>query len=132
MTTKGQAGLLGDSVIQAMAATAKPDAAKAFYQDVLGLKLVAEDPFRLFFAGRVGFLHISKTPMVTPPQLAVAGFLVDDLPAAVADLKAKGVAMERFVFLSQDEHGVWTSPDGAKVAWFRDPDFNLLSLTQAP
>jgi catechol 2,3-dioxygenase-like lactoylglutathione lyase family enzyme len=124
--------MLGDSIIQAMAATARPDAAKAFYQDTLGLKLIAEDQFRLAFAGKIGFLHIAKVPAVMPSAFTVAGFIVEDIEAAVAKLAEKGVGLQRFPFIQHDEKGVWTSPDGAKVAWFRDPDMNLLSLTQTP
>ena len=42
-----------------------------------------------------------------------------------------GVRFEQYAGMDQDERGVWTAPGGAKVAWFKDPDGNTLSLTQA-
>jgi catechol 2,3-dioxygenase-like lactoylglutathione lyase family enzyme len=122
--------MLGASVIQAMLATARPDAAKAFYTDTLGLKLVSEDAYALLFAGKIGFLRIVKLPAVMPGSAAVLAFAVANAADAVKDLSAKGVRFERIAFLQQDEQGIWTAPNGARVAWFRDPDLNLLSLTQ--
>jgi hypothetical protein len=73
---------------------------------------------------------LAKLPAVIPSAHAVLGFFVTDIEAGVASLKAAGVASERFAFLQQDESGIWVAPDGTKVMWFRDPDGNLLSLTE--
>lgn len=126
--------MIGEAVIQAILAAARPEAAKAFYTEVLGLKLLGEDQFALLFAGKIGFLRIAKAPAVAPATQAQVAFDIPDIEAAVAALAAKGVAMERYPFLTppQDAKGVWTAPDGARVAWFRDPDLNLLSLLQRP
>lgn len=110
--------------------TLKPDAAKAFYGDVLGLKFVNDDGFALVFEGKNGSIRISRVPAVTPPAYAVLGFTVDNIEAAVDGLAAKGVVFARYPFLVQDAKGVWSAPDGTKVAWFHDPDLNLLSLVQ--
>jgi hypothetical protein len=67
-----------------------------------------------------------------PAAHAVMNFMVEDAVAAARVLAAKGVKMERFGFLQHDEDGLWTSPDGAKVGWFRDPDMNLIGLVQTP
>ena len=58
------------------------------------------------------------------------GWTVGDIHAMITDLAGRGVAFERFDGLEQDEAGVWTAPGGARIAWFRDPDGNVLSLTQ--
>ena len=123
--------MLGTSVIQALVATARPEAAKAFYGDTLGLKLVAEDAYALLFAGKIGFLRVVKAPGVMPGNQAAVAFSVEDAEVLAAALAAKGVRLERFVFLQQDANGLWTAPDGSKVGWFRDPDLNLLSFQQA-
>ena len=50
--------------------------------------------------------------------------------AVATQLKDRGVHLERFTGMSQDDLGIWNSPSGAKVGWFKDPDGNILSLTQ--
>lgn len=126
--------MIGDAVIQAILGTARPDAAKAFYTETLGLKLVSEDQFALIFAGKIGFVRLAKLPAVTPYAQPLLGLDIPDMDAAVNALTAKGVTTERYPFLlpPQDARGVWTGPDGTKVCWFRDPDLNLLSLIERP
>lgn len=124
--------MLGDAVIQAMVATARPDAAKTFYAETLGLKLILDDQFAMQFVGAIGFLRVAKVPAVMPATQAVAAFAVADVDAAVQALAGKGVRFERFAFLQQDAAGVYVGPDGSRTAWFRDPDLNLLSITQLP
>lgn len=124
--------MLGDSIIQAMVTTNRPDAAKAFYQEVLGLRLISEDQFGIQFAGKIGFLRIAKAPGTLPPAHAVFNFIVEDATASAQALAAKGIALERYSFLQHDADGLWTGPDGAKVGWFRDPDMNLIGLVQHP
>jgi predicted enzyme related to lactoylglutathione lyase len=60
----------------------------------------------------------------------VLGWVVDDIAARVRELSARGVEFQRYGAVQQDELGVWRSPSGARVAWFKDPDGNTLSLTQ--
>lgn len=122
--------MLNQAQLQALVGTTRPDASKEFYHKTLGLTLESEDQFALTFTLGGASLRVSKVPTVAPSPYAVAGFQVQDVEAHVAELILKGVRMERFPFLMQDAQGVWTAPDGAKVAWFRDPDLNLLSLTQ--
>jgi catechol 2,3-dioxygenase-like lactoylglutathione lyase family enzyme len=132
MVARTEAPMLGDSILQAIITTARPEASKAFYQDKLGLKLVEDNQFGFVFAGQVGFLRVAKLSVVMPATNAVAGFMVVDVAQTAADLAAKGVALERFAFLQHDAAGLWTAPDGGKVGWFRDPDLNLLSISQRP
>ena len=124
--------MLGDAILQAIIGTARPDAARTFYGETLGLKLIEETQFGLVFAGQIGLLRVAKLAAVIPSSTAVAGFMVADVGKVAADLAAKGVKLERFGFLEQDAAGLWTAPDGSKVGWFRDPDFNLLSISQRP
>src|SRR5689334_15161868 len=112
--------------------TTKPEEARAFYEDVLGLKLVADEPYALVFDCQGVMLRVTKAPPFEPLPFTVLGFAVARIEAETARLAKNGVAFERYEFLEQDEIGVWTAPSGAKVAWFEDPDGNLLSLTEFP
>ena len=112
-------------------ATAQPEAAKTFYQDVLGLKLLAEElPFALVFDNHGVMLRVQIVESFQPQVFTALGWDVADIAEAVDGLVAKGVAVERFPMFAHDARGIFTFPDGAKVAWFRDPDGNLLSLTE--
>ena len=122
--------MLGSATMTPLVGTVKPEVAKAFYQDTLGLTFVSDDGFALVFEGKNARIRISRVPAVTPPAYAVLGFAVADIAAAVDALTAKGVVFARYPFFVQDAKGVWAAPDGTKVAWFHDPDLNLLSLVQ--
>jgi catechol 2,3-dioxygenase-like lactoylglutathione lyase family enzyme len=125
-----EAAMLADSPITPLLGTVKPEAAKAFYGDTLGLKFVADDGYALVFEGKNTRVRVSRVPGVAPAAYAVLAFTVDDIAAAADALAAKGVVFARFGFFVQDQKGVWTAPDGTKVAWFHDPDMNLLSIVQ--
>ncbi len=112
--------------------TAKPDEARRFYGDVLGLRLLTDDAFALAFDAHGTMIRVTKAKTHTPAQGTVLGWEVPDLHAAIRELVARGVAFEQFglPFITQDEHGAWLSPNGDRVAWFKDPDGNTLSLSQ--
>lgn len=122
--------MLGDATLEAMVGTSRPEAARAFYEGILGLTFVSEDPFALIFEAANAPLRIAKMAEVSPPSGTALGWRVADLPAAVRTLIARGVMFERFEGMGQDDLGLWIpggGPDG--VAWFKDPDGNLLSLS---
>jgi catechol 2,3-dioxygenase-like lactoylglutathione lyase family enzyme len=124
--------MLATATLTALVGTAKPfEIAKAFYGDTLGLKCVSEDSFACVFESKNAKLRVSRVPAVVPAQYAVLAFTVADIEKAADGLAAKGVVFARFPFLVQDQKGIWSAPDGTKVAWFHDPDLNLLSLVQA-
>jgi predicted enzyme related to lactoylglutathione lyase len=112
--------------------TVKKDDAKEFYESVLGLKFRLDDGFALVFDTAGIMLRVTPVQEFTPHQFSVLGWEVDDILAAVTDLKQRGVVFEIYDFpwMKQDELGIWTAPDGTCVAWFKDPDGNLLSLAQ--
>ena len=112
--------------------TANRAAAKPFYADVLGLRVLGEDDHAVTFdAGNRTPLRLTTMPGYQGAGHTVLGWHVADLPAVMAALKAKGVAFKTYEGIGQDANGVWASPDGgAKLAWFTDPDGNVLSLTQ--
>jgi catechol 2,3-dioxygenase-like lactoylglutathione lyase family enzyme len=122
--------MLADCELEAMVATAQPDRARAFYGDTLGLTFVADTPFALIFRAGRTTVRIQKVPQFTPLPFTTFGWKVPDIGATVAALAANGVTCEHFDGLPQDPGGIWQSPNGDRVAWFKDPDGNLLSLAQ--
>jgi len=112
--------------------TINPDKALTFYRDVLGLTLVTEAPNALVFDAAGVMLRVSVVKDLKPQQFTVLGWQVPDIRTSLNELKPKGVTFEQYGFSGQDADGIWTTQDGTKVAWFKDPDGNLLSLTQFP
>jgi catechol 2,3-dioxygenase-like lactoylglutathione lyase family enzyme len=111
-------------------ATRDSGAARDFYENVLGMNFVEDGPFALVFDANGTMLRIQKFPDHTPAKHTSLGWEVNDIRSTVHELQDRGVRFERYERLHQDELGVWKSPSGAQVAWFRDPDGNTLSLTQ--
>lgn len=122
--------MLGSRKVMAFVATTDEARARAFYGEVLGLSLVSDDPFALVFSSSGTLVRIQKVAEHAAPPFTVLGWHVDDISSEVAALAAHGVRFERYDGMVQDDAGVWTSPSGAKVAWFKDPDGNVLSLAQ--
>jgi catechol 2,3-dioxygenase-like lactoylglutathione lyase family enzyme len=107
--------------------------AKEFYRDILGLRLVSEEPpFALVFEANGIMLRLGMGKQLPPGSGTVLGWRVPDIVAAVKELSQAGVRFERYPQMPQDELGIWTAPGGAKVAWFKDPDGNVLSLSEHP
>jgi catechol 2,3-dioxygenase-like lactoylglutathione lyase family enzyme len=124
--------MLGNSRLIGFAATKRPELAKEFYRDVLGLRLTEDGPFALVFDANGTMLRIQKVQEHVPAKNTTLGWRVDDIRARIDELGSKGVQFERYERLPQDNRGIWRTPDGAEVAWFKDPDGNTLSLTQWP
>ena len=114
----------------AFVATRDADRAREFYEGVLDLRLVADEPFALVFDAHGRTLRVQKVQELAPAPYTVLGWLVPDIAAAVRQLSARGVAFARYPGLPQDDLGVCTFPGGDRVAWFKDPDGNTLSLTE--
>ena len=124
---------LGDCPIVAFVTVTDAERAKKFYRDVLGLRLVREElPFALVFDAHGVMLRVSLSKQAPPTHGTVLGWRVSDIEDVARNLTQAGVSFQRFEGLQQDELGIWDSPSGARVAWFKDPDENLLSLTQFP
>ena len=111
-------------------ATTNPESARKFYEQTLGLSFVSDDPFAIVFNVNGSMLRVAKVPQHRPAGYAVLGWDVPDIQAEVGELTKRGVRFERYEGLSQDGQGIWLSPSGARVAWFKDGDGNTLSLTQ--
>lgn len=124
--------MLGSCDLIALVGTARPAEARAFYEHTLGLAVVAEDPFATVFDTHGRTLRLAKVEELTPQPFAVLGWWVASIEQAVDTLAERGVAFERYGGMEQDERAIWTAPGGARIAWFKDPDGNTLSLTEAP
>ena len=107
--------------------------AKEFYRDTLGLRLVSEEPpFALVFEANGIMLRLGMANQLPSAHGTVLGWQVPDIIAAVKELEQAGVRFERYPQMKQDELGIWTSPTGVKVAWFKDSDGNILSVSEHP
>lgn len=125
--------MLGVHALMAFLATRDAARARAFYEGTLGLRFVADEPFALVFDAHGTRLHLQKVDAFLPLPFTVLGWRVPDVGATAQVLAERGVRFERYPgMMEQDALGVWTAPGGARVAWFRDPDGNVLSLTQLP
>jgi catechol 2,3-dioxygenase-like lactoylglutathione lyase family enzyme len=113
-------------------ATARPEESRSFYSQLPGCNFVTDSPHALVFEIEGTELRIQKVDAVAPAPYTTLGFQVDDIDKQIALLTKLGIEFARFDFLEQDQSGIWRSPDGARVAWFKDPDGNTLSLTQSP
>ncbi|HTW80274.1 MAG TPA: VOC family protein [Terracidiphilus sp.] len=106
------------------------DAALRFYRDTLGLNFLRDDGFALVFDLGGVMLRISRAPQFNPAQHTVLGWESTDIAATIDQLAAKGVAFTHYPNMGQDERGICTFPNGDKVAWFNDPEGNVLSISQ--
>jgi catechol 2,3-dioxygenase-like lactoylglutathione lyase family enzyme len=113
-----------------LVATKEPQRARAFYEDVLGLSFVSDEPWALVFDVGSTMLRIQKVEHLSQIPYTVFGWRVNNIRKTMSELLQRGVQFEQYEQLHQDERGVWETPDGTKVCWFRDPDSNTLSLTQ--
>jgi len=112
--------------------TVKKDVAKQFYETTLGLTFKFDDGFALVFDTGGIMFRVTPVQEFTPHPFSVLGWEVDDMSSTISGLSGRGVKFEIYDFpwMEQDEQGVWAAPDGTKIAWFKDPDGNLLSIAE--
>jgi catechol 2,3-dioxygenase-like lactoylglutathione lyase family enzyme len=122
--------MLASSRLQTIVWTSRISEAEKFYSGVLGLPLKGKSHGALIFDVGGSDLRVSPVPSTLPSAHTVLGFAVSDVRATAESLTQRGVSFERIAGLPHDSAGILTAPDGARVAWFRDPDGNLLSVVQ--
>ena len=120
------------SKIIGFAITTDAARARAFYGGVLGFRFVSDDDFAVVFDANGTTLRLQKAPQHVPAQHTILGWEVVDIHSEIRALTERGARFEQFGIpgMPQDELGVWTTPDGSQVAWFKDPDGNTLSLSR--
>jgi catechol 2,3-dioxygenase-like lactoylglutathione lyase family enzyme len=122
--------MLKAAEVIAFAASADLRQARTFYEQILGLRLLEQNDFACVFDSNGTMLRVTAVAEVARPGYTVLGWRVADIAASVRGLTGRGVVFLRYAGMDQDEDGVWTTPGGDKIAWFADPDGNVLSLTQ--
>jgi len=121
--------MLGDQPLVAFIPVSSLSEAKSFYVDVLGLHVSGQSPFALAIDAGGTMLRLTKVEDLQPQPFTIAGWQVFDLGKSIDALSIRGVDFIRYEGLDQDEMGIWLTPNGDQVAWFKDPDGNTLSLT---
>jgi catechol 2,3-dioxygenase-like lactoylglutathione lyase family enzyme len=122
--------MLQTAKLIAFAATTNGAEARRFYEGVLGLRVISDDAFALAVDANGTMLRIQKVESLSPPPFTTLGWQVANLAEVVDALLERGVVFQTYPGLAQDARGVWRSPSGAQIAWFKDPDGNTLSLTE--
>ena len=123
--------MLGSSAVVAFVPSRSPKKARSFYEHTLGLEFISDDQFAHVFDANsvmVRVVDVSNVDGFKPAPFTILGWRVDDIGKTVKGLQKKGVKFERYPGMDQDQLGIWSSPSGAKIAWFKDPDGNVLSI----
>lgn len=122
--------MLSDSELIAFITVTRAPESRRFYESTLGLDFVREEPGALMFRCRGRLLRVQIVDELGPPKGTVLGWEVEDIAGTVSRLAEAGLSCERYPGMPQDERGIATFPNGDRVAWFLDPDENILSITQ--
>ncbi len=122
--------MLGTMDITGFIPTTDAARARTFYEKALGLRFVSDDDFAVVFNANGNMIRVVKVQRFAPAPYTILGWEVVEIEKIAARLQEQGVHFERYGFFKQDELGVWTSPSGARVAWFKDPDGNTLSVSE--
>ena len=122
--------MLGQINIIAFVPTTDSQRARSFYEGILGLRFIKDDGFAMVLDANGIMVRVAKAPEFEPAPFTILGWQVTGIEKMVEALAGKGVHFERFGFFEQDKLGIWTAPTGDKVAWFKDPDGNMLSVSE--
>jgi catechol 2,3-dioxygenase-like lactoylglutathione lyase family enzyme len=122
--------MLTDGKVIGFVPTTDSVRARAFYEKQLGLTFVSEDPFALVFDANGTTIRVVRVASYMPAPFTILGWNVKNIRECAMQLQRNGIEFQRFPGLGQDDEGVWAAPGGARVAWFRDPDGNMLSISE--
>lgn len=125
-----EANMLDSGKLVGFIPTTDYERARAFYEGKLGFKFVSLDQFALVMSIGGHTIRIAKVPNFKPLQGTILGWEVKNIEAVAKWLADHGVPPEKYPFVQDQKLGIWTTPDGSKVAWFKDPDGNILSVGQ--
>jgi catechol 2,3-dioxygenase-like lactoylglutathione lyase family enzyme len=124
--------MLAQGKLSGFVPTTDYDKARGFYEGKLGFSFVSLDQYALVMSVGGHRIRITKMPNFTPLQGTILGWEVQDIQAVATWLRDRGVTLEKYPFVQDRDLGIWTTPSGDKVAWFKDPDGNILSIAQHP
>lgn len=122
--------MLANAKIGSFVATADAAKAREFYEKTLGLEFISDEPYALVFNANGTTLRIQKVNEVVVAPYTAIGWHVTEISSVVSKLKERGVDFILVEGFGQDDLGIVTFPGGARVAWFKDPDGNTLSLDE--
>jgi catechol 2,3-dioxygenase-like lactoylglutathione lyase family enzyme len=122
--------MLASSKVIGFIPTKDSSQARAFYEGKLGFQFSNEDQFALVMRAGETMIRLAKVTDFIPPPFTVLGWEVPNIEEVVSWLQKRGVAFEKYPWVADKERGIWAAPTGDKVAWFKDPDGNVLSVSQ--
>jgi catechol 2,3-dioxygenase-like lactoylglutathione lyase family enzyme len=123
--------MLASSKMVGFVPTRDSQRAREFYEGKLGFEFISDDPFALVVRAGNNKVRVAKVPQdFKPVAFTILGWEVQSIERVVAWLKGRGVVFEKYPFIQDPELGIWTAPGGDRVAWFKDPDGNVLSVAQ--
>jgi catechol 2,3-dioxygenase-like lactoylglutathione lyase family enzyme len=122
--------MLADMNMVGFLLTRDYEKSRAFYEGTLGFEFVSLDQFALVMQAGKSMIRIVKVPTFTPLQSTVLGWQVENIEAIIDWLVKRGVVFDKYPFVQDKERGIWTAPGGSKIAWFKDPDGNVLSVSE--
>jgi catechol 2,3-dioxygenase-like lactoylglutathione lyase family enzyme len=122
--------MLASSKVIGFIPTKDSSQARAFYEGKLGFQFSNEDQFALVMSAGETMIRLAKVTDFIPPPFTVLGWEVPNIEEVVSWLQKRGVAFEKYPWVADKERGIWAAPTGDKVAWFKDPDGNVLSVSQ--
>ncbi len=124
--------MLGDADLVAFVASSDLEVSHGFYGDVLGFRLLEASEFANTYDANGTQLRVTLVDSAVQAPYTVLGWRVSDIDATIRALREAGVEFKRYEAMTQDEHGIWIAPGGSRIAWFADPDGNVLALQQPP
>ncbi len=122
--------MLASATLMGFLFTKDYDQARAFYEGKLGFQFLSQDQFALALRAGANMIRIVKIPDFAAARATVLGWEVTDIEAMVTWLKGRGVALEDYPFIQNRQSLIWDAPGGSRIAWFKDPDGNVLSVSQ--
>lgn len=122
--------MLSSEKLVGFIATATPSKSQEFYENTLGLQLLESSPFALVFKAGSTTIRVQKVQSIVVSGYTALGWQVSNIARTVEELAGRGVKFQRYEGMNQSEAGIWRTPDGSQVAWFKDPDGNTLSITE--
>jgi len=121
---------LSQSKIVSFIPSTNLELAASFYTNKLNLKLISSDDYALEYFVNNATLRINKVVDLVKVNYTVLGWEVKNIKSTVDELRKNGIKFIFYEGMSQNENGICSFPDGGKVAWFKDPDDNTLSISQ--